>query len=193
MRTIETIVYKFDELSEAAQQRAIGDSRDKNTDSLHFFSDDCIEQIKEAGFYEPKLQYSLSYCQGDGLSFSAHSYEKLKGIFSNILGDGKEKTAGFLAEKCHAEIKGNNGRYCFASRSDIDLYIDNCNFYGNNIYNIERVVSEAREQLENIYLDLCEKLKKQGYDEIEYQSSDEFIKEEINANNYEFTEDGNRF
>ena len=46
--------------------------------------------------------------------------------------------------------------------------------------------------LEDIYMELCAKLEKQGYNEIEHKSSDEYITEEIEANEYEFTEDGNR-
>jgi len=195
MRVIETRAYKFNELSKEAKDKAIEEHREwewAHGEYLHFFTEDCEEHAKELGFTDCKFQYSLSCSQGDGLSFSAENYEGLEKLFLNELGKGKGNTAKILAENCTVEIKGNNGRYCYASENDVELYIENYTSSINctNIDNIEDVVSGVESELKTIYMDLCRKLEKQGYDEIDYQNSDECISETIESNEYEFTEDG---
>jgi hypothetical protein len=198
MKTIEIKLYKFEELSKEAQQTAIEKHRDSNnefSDRADFISEDCNEQIKNAGFENPKVIFSLNYCQGDGLSFSADSYNKLEELFIKHLGKGKEKTAKLLVENCEIKITSNNGHHCYASKSDIDLSLD---AYGSSINvtdtdRIDKVVGAVLEDLEDIYMNLCKELEKNGYEHIEYENSDEFIKEEIEGNEYDFTEDGKMY
>lgn len=193
MRTIRTKIYKFEELSEDAQQTAIDKFRNNLEIYLDFFNEDAKEQIEKAGFYDDiKLQYSLSCCQVDGLSFSCKRIEwkTIEPLFTEVLGQGKEKTAKLIFEYCSFICKGNDGRYCFASKNDIDFTFEN---YNREYQNIKEVVGNVLTKIENKYLELCKQLEKQGYSEIEYQQSDEAIKETILANDYEFTKDGNKF
>lgn len=195
MRIAETKVFTFDELSQEAKEVAIEKQRQwqyEYGEYLHFFQDTCEEHIMRAGFNGIKLQYSLSYCQGDGLSFSAESYDNLEQIYLDILGKGKEKTAKILADNTTFQAKGNDGRYCFASKSDIDMYLENWNSAINvtDTDNIDEVIEVALSRVEDIYMELCKELEDMGYAEIEYQNSDEVIIENIKANDYEFTEDG---
>lgn len=193
MRTIRTKIYKFEELSEDAQQTAIDKFRNNLEIYLDFFNEDAKEQIEKAGFYDDiKLQYSLSCCQGDGLSFSCKRIEwkTIEPLFTEVLGQGKEKTAKLIFEYCSFICKGNDGRYCFASKNDIDFTFEN---YNREYQNIKEVVGNVLTKIENKYLELCKQLEKQGYSEIEYQQSDEVVKETILANEYEFTKDGKQF
>jgi hypothetical protein len=191
MRTIETEAYTFDELSDDIKQEVIKNFReDKYLDfNIDYFVEDCIYQLEELGFVKPEIQYSLGYCQGDGLSFEADAYKKLKELYLQELGKGKERTAQLLADNSTFICTGNKGRYCFASTSDIDLYIENYST-GINTDNINDVVHIVRGVLEDLYIDICNNLEKQGYDEIEYQLSDECIIEDIQCNEYEFTKIG---
>jgi len=72
-------VYAFDELSKNAKDTA----REKNLqeENYPFLEEDLKEQLKEElkeneiqG--EPEIDYSLSYCQGDGLMFTGSFYWK---------------------------------------------------------------------------------------------------------------------
>lgn len=192
MRTIRTKVYKFEELSDEAKQVAIEKHRN-NIDEvfLDMFYDDCIEIIEEVGFCSDiKVQYSLGYSQGDGLSFSCDYFTKLNELFVEVLGEGKQKTIDCIIDNCSFELSGNNGRYCFASKSDIDFYSNSTSVSHTNI---ERIIQKVCRVLENIYTDLCQDLEKRGYGEIEYQNSDEYISEELISNEYEFTKQGNIF
>jgi len=193
MRTIRTKIYSFNELSNEAQQKAIEKYRNGSEIYLDFFNDAAIEQINNSGFYDDvKLQYSLGYCQGDGLSFSCKRIEWkiIEPLFIEFLGKNKEKTAKLIFENCSFICKGNDGRYCFASKNDIDFTFEN---YNREYQNIKEVVGNVLTKIENKYLELCKQLEKQGYSEIEYQQSDEAIKETIIANEYEFTKDGKQF
>lgn len=195
MRIIETKAYKFDELSKEAKENAIEKFRNQQQqhgEYLYFFAESCSEQAKEKGFEEIDLTYSLSCSQGDGLSFSAKEYTKLEELFNSVLGKGKEKTAKILAENCEVKIEKNQGHYCYASNSDVQIRLEGYSSALNctNFDRCDEVVEKVEEMLINIYLELCKQLEKEGYADIEYQDSDEAIKETIEANEYEFTEDG---
>lgn len=197
MKTIEVKIFEFRELSKEAQQKAIKKEMEHAYKflSLDTFNDDATEQIKDAGFINPVLSYSLSCSQGDGLSFKADDFNKLTELFIEVLGPGKEKTAKLLADNCSVSLKGNTGHYCYAKRDQIDLYIENYTSSINvtNTDRIDEVVSKALRLLEDKYLDLCKKLEDQGYSEIEYLTSEECAKENLIANDVEFTADGKIF
>jgi hypothetical protein len=189
MTTIQ--VYNFNELSQEAKQTAINNFRDNYEINLDFFNDEAKEIISERGFKgNIKLQYSLSNSQGDGLSFGCDYFDsqKLHEIFVEVLGSGKDKTIETIINECSFSLIGNNGRYCYAHENDLDF----CFTY--NIYapNIEEVVGKVKEKLTEIYLDLCKELENIGYNEIEYQYSDEYISEILEINEYEFLENGKR-
>jgi len=193
MRTIETQVYTFDELSDDVKEKVIEEFRDdecKHLD-LYSFAEDCNEYLKEKGFTNASVKYSLGYSQGDGLSFEADEYSKLEDLYIEELGKGKEKTAKLLADNSTFICTGNKGGYGYASTSDIDLFIEyytsEINTDGNNISDVVDIV---RGQLEDIYTDLCGELETRGYNEIEYRLSDECIIENIQCNDYEFTKEG---
>lgn len=187
MKTINT--YYFNELDDSAKEVAIEKFRGEGDVYLEFFNDDCVETAKEHGF-EGKigLQYSLSYCQGDGLSFSCEWFnsQKLHEIFVEVLGMGKDKTIETIINECSFSLVGNNGHYCYANKNDLDF----C--FTDNVYapNIEKVVGKVKEKLVEIYLNLCKELEKRGYDEIDYQYSDEYISTELIEREYEFLENG---
>jgi hypothetical protein len=195
-RTIKTKVYKFEELSEQAKAVAIEWYKKDDEVHLDFFNDDVKEQIEKAGFYDDvELQYSLSYSQGDGLSFSCNKVEEslLLSFFAEILGKNKEKTAKIIIDNCSFENTGNKGsNYCYASTNDISFELEN---YGTNYNkdNIDAIVSQVEKKLQRLYFDLCKDFENQGYKDIEYQRSDEAVTESIIANEYEFTINGNRF
>lgn len=193
MRIVETKVFSFDELSEEAKQTAIQWYRESlQEDVLTDFNETCQDRAEQLGFWECEFQWSLNYCQGDGLSFSANDYINLEYLYNKVLGEGKERTAELLAINTTKEIKGNTGRYCYARKNDIELYIEN-HTSTINTDRIDEVCNEVQTLLQDIYMNLCKELEKDGYAEIEYQNSDEAIIANIIANEYEFTEDGGIF
>lgn len=198
MKIVEVKVFKFEELSDAAKQVAIAHQRkveNESSDFVTMFSEDCHERLKERGFEDPKVQYSLSYSQGDGLSFSAKRYNKLEDLFNEVLGAGKTKTAKLLAENMTQKFTGNNGHYCYASKGDVDIYLENYTSSINvkNTNRIDEVVGKVLAKMEDLYMSICDELEKDGYADLDNRNSDEYLKDTIEANEYEFEEDGERF
>jgi hypothetical protein len=52
---------------------------------------------------------------------------------------------------------------------------------------------DTKEFEENIYIPLCQRVAQRGYDEIEYQESEECFAETCEANEYTFLENGEMF
>ena len=195
MRTIETKVFNFDELTEQAKETAIEEVRAIINNNFEPEIDmlECmlLERIKEVGFDNPRLQFSLSHCQGDGLSFSADTYNKLYELYVKVLGENKKTTARILSENTDVTIKGNTGRYCFSSDSDVELLIEPItSSYVYELDNCNEIVEQVESELRDIYLDLCNEMESTGYKFIEEATEDETIIEEIEANDREFTEQG---
>lgn len=188
MKTIEIELYKFTELSENAKNAAIENERKKEIE-FDWFSDFCHEQISENGFKgNIKLQYSLSGSQGDGLSFSCEYFDNLNALFIEILGTEKQKTIDTILNNIYFKCDGNNGRYCYASKNDINIELDN--YYVKSSTNIDNLISKVESKLKDLYINLCNQLEKQGYDDIEHQYSNEYIIETLTENDCYFTIDG---
>jgi hypothetical protein len=58
---------------------------------------------------------------------------------------------------------------------------------------IDGLTDEVREWLKEWVEDLSQELQKNGYDEIEYRESDQAIIDHFEANEYEFTKEGERY
>ena len=190
MKTKTINIYSFDELSEKAKEKAqnhFGEHHaDFETDNLE---DDFTEQLKEdyPFFINPKFQWSLGYCQGDGLSFSCDYIDLniyLEKYYPNM------KTSVFDA-LCNAiynfKSNGNNGHYCYASKSDIDYEYNYYKEYKHINNLLDKIVDEIRE----IYIDICKKFENQGYEAYSYLYTEEYAKDTCEANVYEFDEEGN--
>ncbi len=193
MRTVRTKVYSFDELSKEAQQVSIENYRNNNDDlELFQFNEDCITVIEEKGFTGIDLSYSLSYSQGDGVCFSAKDikYSVLVSFFREILGENKEKTIETLIESSSFTLNGYSKRSTFASKSDIDYTLD-AGF--KDYLNCEKITAQVLDKLENYYVDLCKELERNGYKELEWLNSDEYVTETIKASDYEFLSNGKQY
>lgn len=189
MTTIQ--VYNFNELSQVAKETAINNFKNNYEINLDFFNDEAKEIISERGFKgNILLQYSLSNSQGDGLSFGCDYFDsqKLHEIFIEVLGSGKDKTIETILNNSYFKLNGNSGRYCYANIGDLEYIFDD----NINTPNIEEVVGKVEAKLVEIYLKLCSELENIGYNEIEYQYSNEYISEILEINEYEFLENGKR-
>lgn len=156
-RTIE--VYTFAELKPEVQQMVIERDRERYT-YLDFLPNEITEylheklmrgQIKELG--ETKLNYSLSYSQGDGVSF----------------------TGRFKWGRYYVDISRNTSHYYHSNSTSINLYKDE---YLSE-YAEGKTAEKAAAKIKEAYDEICNQIEKVGYAEIEYQSSDEAIKDTL--------------
>lgn len=190
MRTKRIKLYSFEELTSEAQQNAIENERQSAYDriELDFFADDAKEQLSTVGFKNAKIGDGLSYRQGDGLSFKADI--DLSYFLDLFAPNYPQWIKDTIYNNISAKCTGNDGRYSFASRNDVDITLENWNREYNNVNDF---VSRLDDFITDCYMDECYKLERQGYDEIEYQQSDEYLKDFLIANDYEFLEDGTQY
>jgi len=170
MRIIETKVYTFNELSETAQQKAIEKLYDINVsyDWWDFTYEDASNVgLKISGFDIWRgSDVNIEFTDGDATN-TAHLIEKEHGNKCSTYITAKR----FLSKRdriINTAEKDENGE--FADESEVDSLLDECD---NNFLKLLAIN----------YL----KLLKDNYD---YLISEEAIKETIEANEYEFTEDG---
>lgn len=198
MRTETINVYRFAELSPKAQKKAMDKVR---LDPYYIESDNITElmseRLKELGYGDCKdIQWSLGYCQGDGVAF----YGKLS---SDSLKN--------LSEKLVTPRSNLDMVYGAIDRGELEVFIEKTlmshrySHYGTMdvVYMAyEDVMSEACKtavedfvsEIEKDIKMVCGELEKLGYSEIEYLNSDECVSNYLLSIDEEiYREDGSVF
>lgn len=190
MKTIEIKVYRFDELSETAKENAI--KLWYESEYYEYLCDDilCFISDNDTYFSNVKLQYSLGYSQGDGLSFSG-KFDIKKWINDNYNFKQSVKNALSLLFES-VESLGNTGRYCYASKRDIQVdFLDHTG--KTNLTNLTKLFEKVESDVIDYYLDICDKAEKYGYSIIEYRMDYAEMNELCKANDYHFYENGKMY
>ena len=193
MRSIELKLYQLLELSPEAQKKALDKQLEiqiEYGDPLWYFTEECQERAAQIGFKDIKLQYSLSNCQGDGLSFSSENID-LEKFIKEALPNCKKSVLTLLTNNLIINLKGNTGRYCFCTSSDLSIEFGQS--LKSNYYNIQSLIYQIEAHAQNEYLELCHQLEKLGYSIIEDSQTEESLRELIDENGFEFTADGKRY
>lgn len=185
METRTYQVYKFMELPKETREKVI--QKWYESEDYPFIEEDIMQELIKLDtlklFSDVKLQYSLGYCQGDGLSFSANidftAYLKSKNLSIDKIDLLSNAVYKFIST-------GNKGHYSYASENQIQ--------YEENERHVDAIWEEIdgyKEEIEKYYLDICNKLEKYGYSILDYRMDEKEFNELCDANNYMFTENGN--
>jgi hypothetical protein len=178
MKTKTITLYTIDELQEASPKgydKAIEHFRSNND---YFFLEDCLnerlkEELEAKGLiYEkypvkeglPCVHYSLGYSQGDGVCF--------EGVITFPATVSGRKSDYIITIK-------HSGRYAHSNSKD--FYTTDTE--GEEVENWQ----EIEEQFNVMYKDICTELEAFGYNFIEGEDSEEYIKDNCDANEYHFT------
>lgn len=208
MRTIETTIYKFSELSDAAKERARGWYRG-NGEWLDydFVYDDAASVADILGFdirqtrktlndgtvrYDPTIYWSGFSYQGDGACFEG-TYRYKKGCSKAIKAyapndETLHDIAAQLTEmqrKWFYQLSGDvkhRGHYYHEYCMECALDHPSNSGYG------ETPLPE--DEFKEICADFARWIYRQMEREYEWQMSNEAVDESIEANEYEFTEEG---
>ena len=162
MQTKTYNVYTFDELSDEQKEKARDWFRDGN--EYHFLGEAMDEHLQDL-LLENKLK-----CDEPKIMYSL-SYSQ---------GDGAMFEGTVYFKSYYATIK-HAGHYCHYNSKDIEI---------NSVKTDKEASDKVYKEFNDVYVDICRKLEKYGYDYIEYEDSDEVVDDIINANEYEFTSDG---
>lgn len=197
MRIIETQAYQFTELSEQAKQKALDKAREWQADD-NFWHEYVIDDAKEIGkllgIDIDKIYFSGFSSQGDGACFTGH-YEYVKGAAKKIQEYApKDEELHSIAERLQAIQKRHfyglsasikhRGYYYHSGCTDIDVYKN-----GNYLYS--EAEQEAEEEIKDLLREFMDWVYSKLEREYEWLTSDEQVQEMIQANGYEFDEDGN--
>lgn len=189
MRIIETKVYKYNELSESAKQKA----RDWYTgEGFDFYTDSTIEDIQQIaailGVSDCKVLYSGFSSQGDGACING-SYRYAKNAPKKIAEYCNDVTLLSIATQLqNAQRKAfykirvkitHSGGYCHYNSMDFN--------YENDNTDLQHTL-----EIEEAFKTFAKWIYRQLESDYEYQTSDEAVIEMIEVNEYEFLEDGSR-
>lgn len=216
MRTIRTKLYFFNELTEAAQQKAISNYRNNgiNIDYIYFEAEQTVKEFNElfnlkSGF-RSWLEFRTDHIEDEilnlkwlrlrtyilnnyGYKLFKPAYLKSGEIQNDFLNPHpmrrqKKITSGPNKDKISVSYYSN-------IKKDNSCVLTGVCYDDDMLQPIYDFLQQPKENVsfEELLTDCFDAIRKTIEDEIEYRESDESIKEDLIANDYEFTEDGNQF
>ena len=193
MKTIETAIYSFDELSGGAKEKARKWYREGALDYDWY---DCLfDDVKHVaglmGIDIDNIYFSGFWSQGDGAMFTG-SYSYRKGSVKAVKDYAPEDSDILSIARNLANIqKKYFYRLSASCKHRGHYYHENCmsvDVYDDGRYNATR---EAEDSIAEGLRDFARWIYRRLETEYECLTSDECVDEAIRANGYEFDEDGN--
>ena len=198
---VETEVFKFNELSEEAQQTAIEKLYDLNVDYDWWDYEDATQAAACMGIEIDDIWFSGFSSQGDGACFEGHyEYQEggVKAIKDYAPQDEKlhqiAQDLQDIQRKCFYGLYANVkqfGHYSHEYCTDINVY--ERRILRDGCESDESASIADHENIEEALRDFMRWIYKQLENQYDYLTSAEAIKESIEANDYEFTAEGKRY
>ena len=209
MRVIEKTLYKYEELSDEAK----GKARDWYRSRQDCHDLDCV--IEDAATiadilgidlrtrpvklmngstrYDPCIWYSVSDSQGDGASFEG-TYRYKKGAVKAIkdycndvelirIAEGLQDVQRRYFYRLTASMGQGTGSNFYSHSGTMSVSVD----YAEDS---SRSILEAEEEVTQLMRGFADWIYGRLREEVDYQSSDEYVEEAIICNEYEFDEEG---
>jgi hypothetical protein len=190
IRTRTDTVYTFDELDDDTQQKVMEKIAQQNME--WYDASDLTYQFEQVleplGFPTDDINWSLSWSQGDGVAFYGTfdvyvwlRTQKLRTKFRRLL--SRDMYIG-----CNIERTSYANFYSHENTMHVELTVDH--EVRLLTQKEEILASELRELVCEAVIEMSRFLERMGYDEFRYLTSEEYIKEQIEINGYEFTWEG---
>lgn len=217
MRTIETKVYQFDELSDRAKERAADWYRETSSDDfIDFEAESVLDDAARLGLMfgvnirtksvrpmngstrqKPNVYYSMFSSQGDGLSYAGY-YHYVKGSVAAVEAEAPSTYDGKL-QQANANLN-TIVRGLQAIQRKHFYRIQATTYHGRHLVthiDVERndgvEMSDVDiDTVKDLLLDFANWIHHQLEAQYDYVQSDEAVADTIRANEYEFDEEGNR-
>lgn len=187
MRTQEIKLFDINELSEEAQSKAVEYLQGQNyfgADEREI-SEQFEEKLKEYGLPADNIEWSLGYCQGDGVAFYGDiDVEKL------LKAIGEYGKYGYLVRRYTPDIvlTRNSYGYHYSHYNTMDIVEG---VAGLEIRETDRTKwKELTDLIELRVRSVSRELEKKGYEIIEAHGEKDHIIEHAEINEMEFREDG---
>ena len=206
MRTEEIKIYKFEELGEEAKKIAREWYKECMSNDFRVESEIITEILTETATDEMhnmikdiNIAWSLSNCQGDGVSFTGKIItENITSFLKLCLGRdllaSEVEVANFVD---YIEFTRDRYEiYVHKNTVKVTLEVDVTEYEYKNHYKkdeINNILDKFEEAIESKRIEVCNKLESQGYSEIEYIYSDDSVDDNIICNEYEFYGDSTKY
>jgi hypothetical protein len=189
--------YNINELSQDVKETVIERERNSDNGLWRIYAGDALDEWKERldliGFTDADIDYSGFYSQGDGASFTA--IIDLDKVLNTLIMCGYVDTDDFNFKRVfifadndfiHFGITRLSSRY--AHEKTCDVY---SNLYINSTHDIhDKLCIDIAERIDSLRIDLCQAIYKDLEAQYEYLQTDEFILDNLTANNLQFTISG---
>ena len=208
MEQIVIKAYTYNELSDDAKEKAREwYKKDGNYIDAYMITEDMKQTLEDAGLADFDVLWSLSYCQGDGVAIDGRvnveafikSQRFLAKEVPGYKGKTKERYATLLigsetVDKMQKLVDNgvqlditikHVGRYSHANSMSVSVEHDSDEM-------APEVDQNIREAFEGYVKQVCRTLERDGYAWIEWQGSDECVKETLLAHGWLFTAEGSR-
>jgi len=191
MRTIETNLYKFNELSEEAKETARDCWKSNGLDEheCECITEDFQYHLEELGLPKDDIRWRLSCSQGDGVAFygdvDVEEYltkNKIKTKFKKLF----DKDGDLLIS--NVNIYSNSNHYNHYNTMSLTYNEELHGGYDNP--SRQNAIYEFTDHLLAHIKEVSKDFETKGEEQIDYYASNEYVDEMIIANEYEFTEDG---
>lgn len=155
-----------------------------------FILDEWTEKLEKMGFINPKINFSGFYSQGDGASFTCDAIDiKLAAETSKLFKQREINALYALWNNGYIEANIKRKTYHYCHSRTVTLNFDDGQMYTNWTH-LQKIVDKLSDYLSDIIIDLSDKIYTDLENEYNYLISESAILETIQANDYEFYEDG---
>ena len=183
--------FSFEQLSPAAQAKALDVCRDINTSDEYWYeqlNESTLDQFLEIlGFEDPKIYFSLAYCQGDYAELNNARFHYNKGFVKQLKAEFPTWTkAHEMAEQLQAICKRYFYGYSFSVVNGRTCDIEHKRLGTDWQHDISAFESEIDDFMD----DLNSMLYNAYRDEYEILSSDENVKAYLIEEDHQFFADG---
>ena len=177
MKTISINLYNIEELEPKAKEKALNDLRASDTWCMsERISDDFDFLLQEKGLTDIKASWSLGYCQGDGVAFDGSVNAETLVSLGIISQDDIQKLG---LSSVSVKLIGHDTHQ---NSMEFELECDNDA--------PSSLVASTIESVSFYFKRLSQEFEKLGYSIVEYTSSEEFLVEECQANEWTFEASG---
>lgn len=201
MKTVSLNLYKYDELTPEAQEKALNWYRELNSQLDYDWYNATYEVHKEKasskGFDIDQIYFSGFSSQGDGACFEySGDSDKLFKDFVTSLNLSPLRKRWLLSQGAPYASGKHSGRYYHENSCSHTISIET--EFSYRVYPllghwIESFTTDFEAFVVDAYKDICRELYKALEAEYEYLQSDSVLIDNIISNEYDFTESGIKF
>lgn len=198
--TVTYKVFKFSELDSKVQEKVLDKHRHWNVEHFEWWDsvyDMKQEDLAALGFNDIKIWFSGFASQGDGACFDCNSFDipkLIQALENKVNPEIFKKYKKYITKLDNAGMLGISietiGHH-YSHEHTRNLTVD-FNAY-SNCKRLNALVDEFQKDLEELRTDLSREIYKCLESEYEYLTSDEAVRESLEANDVEFLENGKTY